>query len=149
MTVEHDLPLLRRMAKPYGHAVAMNGEQLVGYALVMLPTLRDDIEVLRPMFARLNHLTYQGQKVSSYPFFVMGQVCIAYDYRGKGVLAELYEQLRRSAVGSFDLIVTEVASRNRRSLRAHQKVGFQSIETYRIDAGEEWNVLLWDIRQAK
>ena len=85
VTVEHDLPLLRRMAKPYGHAVAMNGEQLVGYALVMLPTLRDDIEVLRPMFARLNHLTYQGQKVSSYPFFVMGQVCIAYDYRGKGV----------------------------------------------------------------
>ena len=146
VTVVHSLPLLQKMAIPYGHTVATDAGRLIGYALVMLPALRDDIEVLRPMFARLDQLVYEGQPVSGYPFFVMGQVCVAYDYRGKGVFAGLYQQLRSTMRSRFDLIVTEVASRNRRSLRAHQKAGFLLLDTYGADAGEEWNILVWNIR---
>ena len=144
LTVQHNIDLLQRMAQHYGHAVAMSDERVVGYALVMLPEFGDEIDILRPMFVRLDQLTYQGQTVSDYRFFIMGQICVAYGYRGKGVFAGLYQQLRASLSTTFDIVVTEVSTRNLRSLRAHEKVGFRTLETYTAGSGETWSVLLWD-----
>ena len=146
VTVQHDLPLLATMAEQYGHVVARDDHRVIGYALVMLPEFKDRIAMLRPMFERLRELTYQGRPVPGYRYFVMGQVCIDAAYRGKGVFSGLYHQLKASMSSAFDLVITEVATRNPRSLRAHRKVGFQTLETYVADTGEAWNVLLWDLR---
>lgn len=148
VTVQHDLPLLQDMAEKHGHAVAVDNHQVVGYALVMLSSFRDRIAILQPMFDRLAHLTYQGRSLPTYDYFVMGQVCIAEGYRGKGVFGGLYEQLKISMAPFFDVVITEVATRNQRSLRAHQKIGFKTLEAYTTDTGDGWNVLLWDLRDS-
>ena len=42
----------------------------------------------------------------------------------------------------FDLVVTEVAARNTRSLRAHARVGFEPLHVYPdATTGEEWHVI--------
>ena len=46
------------------------------------------------------------------------------------------------ARGRFDAVVTEVSVRNGRSLRAHQRDGFEELERYR-DATDEWVLLIW------
>ena len=74
----------------------------------------------------------------------MGQVCIEKQYRGQGLFQGLYHQLKSNLSPHFEMVITEVSVKNTRSIRAHEKVGFESIKTYATEAGEEWSILLWD-----
>lgn len=146
VTVKHDLTLLRAMNQKFPHIIARDRETLIGYALVMLEEFKDRIPVLMPMFDQMNRLEYKGQSLASIGYFVMGQICIAKAYRGQGVFGGLYEKMRMEMQGLFPMVVTEVASRNTRSLKAHFKVGFETVKEYVADNGEEWQIILWDWR---
>ena len=43
--------------------------------------------------------------------------------------------------------VTEIASRNQVSLRAHARMGFEGVSTY-TDSAEEWVIVAWDLSRA-
>lgn len=138
VTVEHTLDLLRRMHAIAPSIVAREGAALAGYALVMPLACRSFIPILEPMFARLEKLGMMGQR-----FYVMGQICVAAQWRGQGVFDLLYRSHRKFLSGAYDFSVTEVATRNTRSMRAHQRIGFEVIERYR-DATDEWALLRWN-----
>lgn len=146
VTVEHDFALLRRMNALFPHIIAKDGEEVVGYTLVMSRDLRDEIPVLVPMFWQIDTITYDGQPLSDARYVVMGQVCIAKRYRGLGVFAGLYQEMATRLAPDFDFIITEVSLRNQRSLRAHHKVGFETIKEYQTDDGEEWAIVLWSVK---
>jgi GNAT superfamily N-acetyltransferase len=138
VTVEHTLDLLKRMHAIAPSIVARQGGSLAGYALVMPVQCRSLIPILEPMFQRLDALGMTGQR-----FYVMGQICVDRRWRGKGVFDLLYQAHRRHLRARFDCSVTEVATRNTRSMRAHERVGFTVIDRYR-DATDEWVLLRWD-----
>jgi len=138
VTVEHTLDLLRRMHALAPSIVAREGESLAGYALVMPVECRSFIPMLEPMFARLEQLGMMRQR-----FYVMGQICVAAPWRGQGVFDLLYCAHRKYLRAVYDFSVTEVATRNTRSMRAHQRVGFEIIDRYR-DATDEWALLRWN-----
>jgi len=142
LTVRHDPALLSRMNAAYPSVIAQCGDELAGYCLVMPPSFAVDIPVLAPMFALLKTLSWRGEPLSSLRWFVMGQVCVAEAYRGQGVFDGLYAQLRAVCRADFDLVVTEIALRNTRSMRAHERVGFQIMHRY-FDPlnGEDWAVV--------
>lgn len=137
VTVEHTLDVLRRMHALIPSIVARDGAELAGYALVMPVECQSFIPMLEPMFQRLEALGLNRRR-----FYVMGQICVARSYRGQGVFDLLYLAHREHLRGRFDSVVTEVATRNSRSLRAHQRVGFEELERYR-DATDEWVLLIW------
>ena len=143
VTVEHTVELLEKMNAAVPQTIAKDGAAVVGYALVMTKESRTDIPVLEPMFARLPQINYQGKVLSEYRFYVMGQICIAEAYRGKGVFELLYNGQKKQLTGQYDLCVTEVSARNKRSLKAHQRIGFQSVMEYTAPDGEAWHVLVW------
>jgi GNAT superfamily N-acetyltransferase len=138
VTVEHTLDLLKRMHAIVPSIVARENGSVVGYALVMPVECRPFIPILEPMFQRLDSLGVSRQR-----FYVMGQVCIGKPWRGKGVFDLLYQAHRRHLRGRFDCLVTEVAMRNTRSLRAHERVGFTVIDRYSDDT-DDWAVIRWD-----
>jgi ribosomal protein S18 acetylase RimI-like enzyme len=129
--------VLRRMHALVPSIVAKDGTQLAGYALVMPVECRSFVPILEPMFQRLEALGMFQQR-----FYVMGQICVAAPYRGRGVFDLLYRAHRDELRGQYDSVVTEVSVRNTRSLRAHERVGFEELERYR-DATDEWVVLIW------
>ena len=58
-----------------------------------------------------------------------------------------YHELRRAYRDRFDFTVTEISQRNVRSLRAHRRVGFETLHTYLDPAADErWEVVVWDWR---
>src|SRR5437868_15212291 len=116
--------------------VARDQGALAGYALVMPPECRAFVPILAPMFERIDAFGLSR-------FYVMGQICVARDWRGKGVFDRLYQAHREHLRAKYDSSITEVATRNTRSMRAHQRVGFVEIERYR-DATDEWALLRWD-----
>lgn len=147
VTVQHNLPLLRRMntAKPHTIARQVDDGRVVGYALVMLGTFRNEIPVLVPMFEMIDSCQYQGSFLKEIPYVVMGQICIERSFRGKGLFDALYRGMRDRLRGEFSLIITEVATRNQRSLRAHMRVGFKTALTYTAPDQETWELLALEI----
>ena len=97
---------------------------------------RQLVPVLDPMFCRLDGVT----DLSAQRWYVMGQVCIDQDWRGCGLFDRLYSEHRIRFSNRFDWLVTEISIRNKRSQRAHARVGFTEIDHYR-DVNDEWSVV--------
>ena len=136
VTVDHDLDTLRDMNSPYGHTLAWAEEQLAGYALTMETRFRDRIPILLPMFELLDGIPCRGKPLRDWRYFVMGQVCVAKPYRGHGVFAGMYQNMNARLSSHFDFVVTEISTRNPRSIRAHEKVGFGTFTNTSIRGGK-------------
>ena len=144
VTVNHDFNLLDAMNKPHPHIIAKAGEEVVAYALVMLRKFSAQIPVLTPMFERIENIQFNGQYITAEQYFIMGQVCVAKPFRSQGVFAALYEKMQQQMHPHFNYIITEIADTNARSIRAHEKVGFTTIETYTSE-GTVWHIVLLEL----
>ncbi|RPI53030.1 MAG: GNAT family N-acetyltransferase [Acidobacteria bacterium] len=147
VTVRHDPAVLLRMNEAAPAAVAKAGGQVVGYALVMPREFASDVPVLQPLFDMLGTLSWNGAPIhGNARWFVMGQICVADGYRGTGIFDGLYRTLTTTYRSRYDFTVTEVAERNARSLRAHERVGFRTLHTYPdATTGEVWRVIVLDL----
>lgn len=141
VTVMHSFKLLQKMNEAAPQIIAKDGQKVIGYALVMLRSFVDMIPVLQPMFDRLATIKYGECSITDHSFYIMGQICIDKLYRGTGVFNALYEKHRKIHSDAFELCVTSVSTRNHRSMRAHERVGFQVVDTFR-DATDEWSILV-------
>ena len=143
VTVQHDFELLKKMNEATPQVIAKLGEEVVGYALVMLPSFQDLIPVLNPMFLLFDDIELLGKKIASYRYYVMGQICVAENHRGAGIFDGMYAHHRALFREEFDFVITEIASRNARSIRAHQRIGFETIHRFE-DVTDHWEVVVWD-----
>lgn len=143
VTVEHDFEILKAMNDACPHIIAKVDDQVVGYTLVMLEQFKNRIPILIPMFEKVNQLQWNNRIIGDLKYFIMGQVCIAKEWRGQGIFSGLYKQMKTALSDRFDCIITEIATRNTRSMRAHEKVGFEVLETYEGET-EEWAIVGWD-----
>jgi len=138
VTVSHSLEILMKMNDVCPHVIAKDLDSVVGYALCMHPEFAGEVEVLKPMFSQLNSVLRKTER-----YMVVGQICIAKEYRKKGVFKGMYSFYKKELHKDFDCLITEVVSNNIRSLDAHRTVGFETIKTYQAD-GISWEVIKWD-----
>lgn len=145
VTVEHDLPTLEAMHAAAPSIVARDeAGEVVAYALAMPIELRPLVPILEPMFELVASLPPGALSGVDDPrWYVMGQIAVAPPYRGSGLFDALYAEHKARYRERYDVIVTDVATRNHRSMRAHHRVGFRTVRTYR-DATDEWAFLAWD-----
>lgn len=144
VTLEHDLDLLASMHDACPHVIAKDSATVVGYALTMLPSFKNEMPALSDMFEQIEELDYQNRKLRDVPYFVMGQVCIHKDYRSQGIFSKLYDHLRLAMQDRYELTLTEVSPLNTRSVRAHEKVGFKLLRSHEDEHGKFWNLIAWD-----
>jgi len=136
VTVVHTLDKLRAFHAVMPSVVARQNGAVIGYALSMPRAAASLIPVLAPMFLRLEQLpALNGQR-----WYVMGQVCIAAQWRGRSVFDGMYAEHRRCFAPQYDWLITEIAMRNPRSLHAHARVGFVEIDHF-TDDSDEWSVV--------
>ncbi|CAN5562023.1 hypothetical protein BH10BAC2_BH10BAC2_33290 [soil metagenome] len=140
---EYSYELLKQMQDQCPHIIVKDGDKLAGYALVAMKEAKAFYVDLAVMISKLETLLYNGKALADYNYYVMGQVCVDKTYRGKGVFDMLYQHHKQILKDRFDFVITEISTNNYRSIRAHEKVGFKNIYTYR-DAVDEWSVVLWD-----
>ncbi|WP_164012460.1 GNAT family N-acetyltransferase [Pyxidicoccus trucidator] len=147
VTVAHTLDVLEKMHALAPSVIAKDGGKVAGYALVMPVGARAFVPILDPMFQLLETLSWRGRPLHEWGYYVMGQVCVAEEYRGQGVFDALYREHCVSYADRFACTVTEVSTSNTRSLRAHARVGFETLQTYR-DATDEWAVMALSLRDS-
>ncbi|MEO8701304.1 MAG: GNAT family N-acetyltransferase [Kofleriaceae bacterium] len=137
VTVEHTLAILQAMHALAPSVIAVDARgDVVGYALVMPRETRTLVPILEPMFALIDELGL------AYRWYVMGQVAVAPAHRGSGLFDAMYAEHRARYRDRFDAVITEIATRNTRSVRAHARVGFETLVTHR-DATDEWALVAW------
>lgn len=141
---EHSLPLLERMAAELPQAIALSDDVVVGYCLSLPMLLHAELPSLAPMLKQLEHCKYHDRPLTSFRFFEGGQVCVDRAYRGRGLLARLYDQVRLCAPTTYDLCITEISARNQVSLRVHERMGFETIRRY-LDQNESWVIVAWNL----
>ena len=100
---------------------------------------------MESMFGLLEKLQWKDKPICGYRYYEMGQVCVAKEYRGKGVFEMLYQEHKKSYSNKYDLLVTMISTMNHRSLKAHEKVGFETVLIEK-DELDEWAVVVWDWR---
>ncbi|PWL40136.1 N-acetyltransferase [Flagellimonas aquimarina] len=136
LTVEHSLDVLKEMHAKCPHIIAVDEGNVVGYALCMHPQFAHSIEVLKPMFHEIDKMVQNNQN-----HMVMGQICVAKEYRGQGIFRGLYKTMKENLPEGFDGIITEVDAKNQRSLNAHKAVGFTELKKYSSE-GKDWHLIL-------
>ncbi len=146
VTVDHSYAQLHKLNELEKHVVAKYRGEVVGYLLAMTPQSRCEIPILKPMFAEFGKLSYDGKNIADYRYLVVGQVCIEKAFRGKGVLDDCYTAYRDFYGDNYDFAITEIAATNLRSLKAHRRVGFVELATYKGPDNIFWVVVLWDWR---
>ena len=139
----YSFDLLKKMHQQAPSIIVKDGDEVIGYALVTLLEASDFHKDLQTMISNLRSVQYNGKSLMLYRFYLMGQVCIQKEYRGKGVFNLLYQQHKNVYRKEYELLVTEIAANNKRSLRAHKKIGFDVIHTY-PDGDQAWNVVVWN-----
>ncbi|MEM9364116.1 MAG: GNAT family N-acetyltransferase [Bacteroidota bacterium] len=136
LTVEHTYDLLKEMNDICPHIIALENNEVVGYALCMHPTFAESIEILRSMFYEINEVVKNRNN-----YMVMGQICIAKTHRSKGIFRKLYTIMKTKLPAGFDTIITEVDAKNQRSMNAHRAVGFKELKNYHSD-GKDWSLII-------
>jgi ribosomal protein S18 acetylase RimI-like enzyme len=135
--------LLQQMHELAPTIIVKDDDKVVGYALTTLKESSRFHPDLETMFRNLETVEYKDRALFSYRFYCMGQICIAKEYRGKGIVNMLYQKHKEMYSAQHDFILTEISTSNRRSIKAHEKIGFTSIYTYR-DTMDEWSVVIWN-----
>lgn len=143
VTVHHSFKLLHQLHQMSPSVIVKDENKVVAYALTMVNECRHLIPVLLPMFEMLDKINYNGKPLHEYKFYVMGQIGVHKDYRGKGLVQLLYDKHKEVYSPQYDFIVTEIATRNTRSIRAHEKIGFKTIHQF-TDTTDNWVIVLWN-----
>jgi len=146
VTFQHDLETLQQFHQLAPSVIVKDNDKVVAYALTVVNEARHIFPPIESMFVLLDNLQWKDQPFHNFRYYAMGQVCVVKDYRGKGVFEMLYQQHKRSYSHKFDLLVTEISTKNHRSLRAHEKVGFETIIIEKNEL-DEWAVVAWDWRK--
>ena len=139
----YPVELLKKMHRLAPSIIAKEEERVVAYALATVRESKVFHPDLERMFLNLELVRYQNKFLSDYRFYCMGQICVAKEYRGRGLVNKLYQKHSEVYGSDYDFILTEVSTSNYRSLKAHEKAGFQTIHTY-TDSMDEWNVVVWN-----
>jgi GNAT superfamily N-acetyltransferase len=144
VTVSHTLDDLEKMHLHEQNIIAKEGDKIVAYVLGMTEQSKNDIPRLVEMYESFDQIQYKGKSVADYSYIVVGQVCVDKNYRGQGLFNSCYAEYREHFKEKFDFAITEIASINLRSMRAHERLGFKTIDLYTDATGVEWHIVVWD-----
>ena len=146
VTFQHDLKILQEFHHLAPSVIVKDDEKVIAYALTVVNEARNIFPPMESMFRLLETLQWEDKPFCDYRYYEIGQVCVAKEHRGKGVFEMLYQQHKKSYSNKYDLLVTEISTMNHRSLKAHKKVGFETIIIEK-DEMDEWALVVWDWRK--
>lgn len=143
ITMPFTIDMLQAMNDLAPAIIIKDEDKVVAYALVLLKEGRQIYPPFESMFRNFEKIIWKNKLLTSYNYYVMGQICVAKEYRGQGLVDMLYKKHKEIYSGKYDVVVTEISTSNPRSIKAHENSGFQIINIHK-DELDEWAVVLWD-----
>ena len=121
ISAKYTLQQIANIASDLGIIVARDNDRVVGFACASRLNSDDQPSIVKNMIAEFDRIGFQGRPLADYKIFLYGPACLGPAYRGRGLLRELYQGIKREVTGKYDLGLAFVDEDNPRSLRAHAK----------------------------
>jgi hypothetical protein len=120
-----------------GLVIACGGDAVVGYTMAASWDYWSQWPIFVHMIAGLPHVNFHGQPLTVENSYQYGPVCIDRDYRGSGLLAQMFEYSRRQMAPRYPYLVTFINKKNPRSFAAHtRKIGLEVIAEFQFNDNE-------------
>ncbi len=147
LTAVHDYEVLERMNSAAAAVIAKDGTRVVGYALAMKREFANVVPTLSELFHQQDEAIHRGTRLGDDTYLMMGQICVAEEARGQRIADRMYKYMRSCYSLHYTYLVTAVDARNTRSLRVHERVGFEELVSFTSEDGErDWVVVIWNWR---
>jgi len=145
VTAEHTFEQLKKINDAEPSVVITDNGIVVAYAIAMLESAAKDMPVFDELFSTVASLTHKNRPMTRYKYIFVGQLCIDKNYRGQGLVEKLYAFYKDELKSKYDFAVTDISEYNPRSLKAHQKSGFEIIHSF-FDSftASNWNIVVMD-----
>ena len=104
---------------------------IIAYAFAGSWKYFEQWEIFNFMVSRFPQLSFNGQEITTANSFQYGPVSIEKEYRGKGVLNLIFEEMRLEFVKKYPISITFINKVNVISEKAHtRKLGWQIIDEF-------------------
>lgn len=124
-----------QIAKDLGITTAVLDDRIAGFLCAFRNEFPSGSAVIAEMLRNYPRFSFEGRPLSSFSSYIYGPVCIAREYRGRGLLRGLYEVQKKNLAGCFEIGVAFVSRSNPHSLRAHVNgLGMMEIGDFHVAA---------------
>jgi hypothetical protein len=108
-----------QIAEDLGTIVAVIDDQIVGFVCAFRNEFETGSPVIAKMLASYDRMIFEGRPLSSFNSYIYGPVCIAREFRSRGLLRGLFEAQKKNLADQFEVGVAFVSRSNPHSLQAH------------------------------
>lgn len=135
VTTPFTVPQLEEIITQNGIFIAENEEnQIISYAFAGSWKYFEQWEIFNFMVSRFPKLSFNGSKITTENSFQYGPVCIDKKYRGKGLLNQIFEEMRMEFYKKYPISVTFINKINVISEKAHtRKLGWIIIDEFEFN----------------
>ncbi len=141
LSVEFTASQLAEISRTSGIFAAFENGRMLGYLMAETIEFGRRSPIIAVMVNRLDRLLFLGTSLKDASVFIYGPVCIDRCCRGQRVLEGLYNLMRESLKGQFDVGVAFVSKSNPRSYYAHvKKLGMSVIDEFHYQGNSFWTL---------
>ena len=141
LTASYTIEYLKAMNTSFPSVIAKDGEQVVGYAMITTPEMREGHDLIKDLFRNIDRCSYRENPLKDAKYVVVGQLCVGKGYRGQDLVKQMYDYFANAVKEQYDYMVTDVDCDNHRSLKAHAKAGFEVIDSL-VYGGKKWDIVI-------
>lgn len=133
-TLFNEEQLTELIEKEGGLAIAVEGNELAGYAMAASWEYWSQWPLFQHMIKDLGNTTYQGEYLTTENSYQYGPICIDGKYRSTGVLPGLFDFSRQQMKSRYPFLITFINQINGRSMNAHKdKLGLDVIKAFEFN----------------
>jgi hypothetical protein len=119
LSAEFNLDQVAAIASDLGIAIVTMDDDLAGCLCAIRREFDHGSPVVERMLESYDQSKFRGKPLSAFNSYVYGPVCIARQYRRRGLLRGLYQFQKKDLAGQFEIGVALVSHSNPRSMQAH------------------------------
>ena len=119
LSAEFSFEEVAAIANDLGIAIVTMDDDLAGCLCGIRREFDHGSPVVAKMLESYDQTTFEGKPLSAFNSYIYGPVCIARQYRRRGLLRGLYNFQKKDLAGQFEIGVALVSHSNRHSMQAH------------------------------
>jgi len=136
VTTPFTVALIEEIISQGGLFIAIDEEKIVSYVFAGSWEYFSYWDIFKYMIKRFPNLKYQEQNITTENSFQYGPICIDINYRGQGLINQIFEEMRLNFKEKYPISLTFINAVNIPSTKAHtEKLGWKIIDRFEFNGG--------------
>jgi len=148
VTTPFTVALIKEIIAQSGLFVAIDHKKVVAYVFAGNWNYFCHWDIFKYMITRFPNLKFNSKSITTENSFQYGPICIDVNYRGRGVINQIFEKMRLSMKDKYSISLTFINAENIPSTKAHtEKLGWEIIDRFEFN-GNNYLGLAFDMSQS-